>query len=212
MTLETVTTDATPTDLDAETLARYHAGDRAAGLRVFERHARAVRRYFLNKVRQAGDVDDLVHEVFRVVFDPQSGIRTARRFGAYLFGIQQNTLRAYYRLRIEDAPTSSVADHGAGTSTWLERQQRCQQLLVALRSLKIPQQEVIELHYWEGLSAPRIADLLEVPVGTVASRLRLAKQALLAAMGLPVPATDAEPILLALDGWARDLADRLQGR
>lgn len=208
----TTMTDLQPTDLDVLALERYHAGDRAAGLRLFERHVRTVRRYFLNKVRQDGDVDDLVHEVFQVMFNPASGIRAARCFGAYLFGIQQNVLRAYYRLRVDEPPTSSVADCGAGNSTWLERQERCQQLLEALRRLPIPQQEVLELHYWEGMPGPRIAELLAIPPGTVASRIRLAKQALLAGMGLPAPVGADAEVLLALDAWANDIAGRLRAR
>jgi RNA polymerase sigma-70 factor (ECF subfamily) len=198
-------------DPDVLALAAFHAGDRGAGLRLFERHVRPVRRYFLNKVRQDGDVDDLVHEVFQIMFNPESGFAAARSFGAYLFGVQQNVLRAYYRLRTDVAPTASVADFGASNSTWLERQERCQQLLVALRRLPIPQQEVLELHYWEDISGPRIAVLLDVPGGTVASRIRLAKQALLEGMGLrPEPAAYDE-VLLALDQWAADIAGRLRG-
>ncbi len=118
-------------DPDVLALAAFHAGDRGAGLRLFERHVRPVRRYFLNKVRQDGDVDDLVHEVFQIMFNPESGFAAARSFGAYLFGVQQNVLRAYYRLRTDVAPTASVADFGASNSTWLKRQERCQPVLVA---------------------------------------------------------------------------------
>lgn len=208
----TMTETIHATDPDTQTLARYHAGERAAGLRLFEKHVRAVRRYFLNKVRRDSDVDDLVHEVFQVVYDPKSGIREARCFGAYLFGIQQNVLRGYYRLRVDEEPTSSVADHGAGNSTWIERQERCQQLLVALRRLPLPQQEALELHYWEGMSGPKIAELLGIPPGTVSSRIRLAKRALLDEMRLVVPAESEESVFIALDGWARDVASRLRGR
>lgn len=71
---------------------------------------------------------------------------------------------------------------------------------------------MIELHYWEGMSGPRIAELLELPAGTVASRIRLAKQSLIAGMGFPAQAIDEAAVLLALDEWARDIASRLRGR
>lgn len=211
MTDVTRETPSPTDDPDVASLASFHAGDRGAGVQLFERHVRAVRRYFLNKVRQDSDVDDLVHEVFQIMFNPESGFRGARCFGAYLFGVQQNVLRAYYRLRVDVAPTASVADFGGGNSTWFERQERCQQLLIALRRLPIPQQEVLELHYWEDLSGPRIAVMLAIPAGTVASRIRLAKQALLDGMGLrPAPGADDE-VLLALDQWAAEIAGRLRG-
>lgn len=196
-----------PADPDVALLERYFAGDTRSGDRLFARHARSIRRYFLNKVRRDADVDDLVHEVLRRMFDPKEGFLRAVSFGAYLFGVQRNILRHYYRMPLDAEPGSSVADSGAATSTWIERQERCQQLLVALRRLPIPQQEVLELHYWEGLTNPKIAECLAVPVGTVAGRLRLAKEKLLGTMGLPIdtPAR-GEAAMQALDAWALQVA------
>jgi RNA polymerase sigma-70 factor (ECF subfamily) len=48
----------------------------------------------------------------------------------------------------------------------------------AIRSLPLPQQVVIVLYYLEGLSLKEIADILEVPEGTVKSRLHHGRKAL----------------------------------
>lgn len=212
-TMTTTNTDSAVNSAspDLHTLHSFFAGDSRAGMQLFDRHVRTVRRYFLNKVRQAADVDDLVHQVFAVMFDPGSGFRGARNFAAYLFGVQQNVLRAYYRLPLGTPPDSSIADAGAVRSTWLAHQQQCRQLLEALRRLPIPQQEVLELHYWEEMTNASIGELLDVPVGTVASRLRLAKQALLAQMRLAKPGEPEVVITLALDTWAQDVARQLRG-
>ena len=208
--LLTKTEEAT-VDPDSRALRDFLAGDSKAGMQLFDRHVRSVRRYFINKVRQAADLDDLVHQVFAVMFDPSSGFRGARYFAAYLFGVQQNVLRAYYRLPVGAPPTSSIADVGAARSTWLAHEQQCRHLLEALRQLPIPQQEVLELHYWEGLTNAAIAERLDVPVGTVASRMRLAKQALLARMQLGNVAETDEAAAIALDAWAQEVATLIRG-
>lgn len=210
--MNTITTDQSGNSRgpDAGLLDRFLAGDPRAGVELFDRHVRSVRRYFLNKVRQAADVDDLVHQVFAVMLDPNSGFRGARSFAAYLFGVQRNVLRGYYRLPVDTAPESSIADAGAARSTWLVHAEQCRQLLEALRRLPIPQQEVLELHYWEGLSNAAISALLELPVGTVASRIRLAKQTLLAQMELRVEGDGEETVTLALDRWAQEVAQRIR--
>ena len=66
----------------------------------------------------------------------------------------------------------------------------------------VPLQAVLELHYFEDLSRSEMATLLEIPGGTVASRLRKAKEALREAL----ESIAAEPRLRAstvtkLDDW-----------
>ncbi|PTB88248.1 RNA polymerase subunit sigma, partial [Pseudidiomarina aestuarii] len=53
-----------------------------------------------------------------------------------------------------------------------------QQLAVYCESLPIAQKEVVELIYIEGKSQQEVADALEIPLGTVKSRTRLALQKL----------------------------------
>ncbi len=76
--------------------------------------------------------------------------------------------------------------------------------------LPLHMQSVLELYYWEQLNAREIAEVLEVPEGTVASRLRRAKERLRGIYeGSPVTAEAAEgsPADPALEQWA----ERLRG-
>ena len=52
-------------------------------------------------------------------------------------------------------------------------------LLEALRRIPLDLQIAIELHYWEGMSGPDLAQVLDIPEGTVRSRLRRAREPLL---------------------------------
>ena len=83
--------------------------------------------------------------------------------------------------------------------------QRDRDLLGALRSLPLESQVVLELHYWEDLSATELAEVLDMPVGTVKSRLRRAKQLLQTALhrGTEAPKDDA------LDAWVRSMRAKI---
>ena len=67
---------------------------------------------------------------------------------------------------------------------------------------------MIVLHYWEGLLAREVADVLEVPTSTITTRLARARQALgerVQRVARRGRAFDA--VLADLDGWVRSLAD-----
>jgi RNA polymerase sigma-70 factor (ECF subfamily) len=73
----------------------------------------------------------------------------------------------------------------------------------ALRRLPVELQVVVELHYWEEQSTAEMAEVLEVPQGTVKSRLRRAREQLEVDLG--AAAAEVE----ALIGRARPDVDAL---
>lgn len=152
---------------------------------VFDRHFAAVHRYL---ARRAGrDVaDDLAAETFMLAFAHRGRYRddlgTAR---PWLFGIATNLLRAQRRseerrgvaaerLRELAAPSSSPTALGDAGSFDADDGR----LGAALHSLPGEQREALLLHVWGELSYAEVATALEVPVGTVRSRISRACTAL----------------------------------
>ncbi len=81
-------------------------------------------------------------------------------------------------------------------------------LLEALRHLPIEQQLLLELFDWEGQVGRELAIILNVPEGTVRSRLRAARRALVQAMQRLAASPDLlESTLANLDQWARGLRE-----
>ena len=74
--------------------------------------------------------------------------------------------------KLVDIPASS---HQAGWAAWSELTEAIES---ALEKLPLPQREALELRESEGLSFSRIAELLQVPIPTVKSRVRYALQRL----------------------------------
>lgn len=125
--------------------------------------------------------DDAVQEVFLVVHQKLAVIAEASE-KHYLFStalrIAANQRRSRARrLVIAGEAVDAAYDDLPSADQLLEQKRRRELLDGALDSLGESQRDVFVLFELEGLSVPEIAELYDVPVGTVASRLRRARLA-----------------------------------
>jgi len=168
---------------DAELYAGWVRGDREAGGTLVDRHLRSIHRFFAAKLSSRDAVDDLVAKTFEVVAGQLGGFRGEGNFRAYLFGIAHNQLRNHLRALGRAAARrgelgSSIHDLDPSPATLIVRDEQRRLLVRALRRIPLELQVAIELSYFEGLSRTEIAAVLEIPAGTVAGRLRRARELL----------------------------------
>jgi len=192
---------------DLELLAAWQAGDKSAGSDLFTRHFRGLFRFFTNKL--PGEAEDLVQVTWMACLRYGDSLSRATSFKSYLFAIARNQL--YLRLRSRepsgnvDFGVSSMIDLGASPTSLAAAAERDRDLLGALRSLPVDSQIVLELHYWEDLSATELAHVLELPVGTAKSRIRRAKELLQTALARDKQAAEGDGIEL----WVRSMRAKL---
>jgi RNA polymerase sigma-70 factor (ECF subfamily) len=159
---------------DSELLAAWRAGDQAAGSELFDRHFESVRRFFASKLGTG--VDDLVQQTFLACVGARERIREELGFRPYLFAVARSKLYDHLReTRREegiDPDTVSVTDLGLRPSVVAAARQEEQIVKEALRRLPLDLQVALELYYFEGLRGPGLARVLDIPEGTVRSRLR----------------------------------------
>jgi RNA polymerase sigma-70 factor (ECF subfamily) len=159
---------------DEELLTAWKAGDRAAGDRLFERHFDALYRFFGRKT--GGDISDLVQRTFLALVEGKERFRGEASVRTYLFAIARNELLVHFRGHRRDEPVDfsvhSLHDLGPSPSQILAGKREDRLLLEALRRIPLDLQIAVELHYWEGLHGPELARVLDIPEGTVRSRLR----------------------------------------
>lgn len=112
-----------------------------------------------------------------------------------------------------DPSTRPVADFGLGAGSMVDLKRERRLVLEALRNVPLDLQVVLELYYWERIPAPQIAEILEIPVGTVRSRIRRGQERVRAQLE---NLSDNQAILVStvegLDGWARGLRDQMGSR
>jgi RNA polymerase sigma factor (sigma-70 family) len=190
-------------------LERWRAGDARAGTVLFERYFPGLYRFFRNKVTDG--VEDLVQETFLACVRNADRFRGESSFRSYVFRAAQSKLYDHYRRRHKrdaiDFGVTSAQDLGESPSRLLAREEDEGVLLAALRRLPVEQQIVLELFYVERLTASTIREVLEVPEGTVRSRLRRAREQLREEVrAVAADPQRVEQSLADLDAWA----DRLR--
>jgi RNA polymerase sigma factor (sigma-70 family) len=194
---------------DFELLEAWRGGDREAGAELFDRHFSAMYRFFRGKVDDG--LDDVIQTVFLACLKSTVPLRRDATFRSYLFTVAKNELYRRFRERRRqgdaDVSLSALADLGASPPSIVARAQEQRLLLAALRRIPLELQIIVELHYWEELSGPELAEVLDIPEGTVRSRLRRAREALEVEIGKVARDELLRSTLGGFDSWARSLKD-----
>jgi RNA polymerase sigma-70 factor (ECF subfamily) len=141
--------------------------------------------YVFRTLRRLGaapaDVDDLVQEVFTVVFKRLSDYDPRRPIQPWLFGIAFRVASMHHRSRsrrvteVAGDPIELTADDAPGPEASLADRQSRRLVLEALEALDLPQRGIFVMHDIDGQSVPEIAEALSIPLNTVYSRLRAAR-------------------------------------
>ena len=130
---------------------------------------------------------DVVQEVWIGVIRGLRGLRDPARFPAWIYGITTrkcaDVIRANMRRRSLDADSAA-----AGSRDEVRVTPESQiDLATAIRGLALTHRAVVHLFYREEMTVEEIASILEIPVGTVKSRLHTARETLRAQLNRPVP-------------------------
>lgn len=169
---------------------------------LFDRHGPYIHRYLQRRL--GPDVaDDLLAETFMAAFRRRGsydGTRPNAR--PWLYGIAAKVISEHRRaelrrLRLQAAirPEPGVPGHDEDVSNRVSAQAVRRQLVEAIAGLSGRDREVLLLIAWEELSYAEVATALDIPVGTVRSRLYRTRQQLRAALGGANPLRLAESTL-----------------
>ncbi|HEX3234173.1 MAG TPA: sigma-70 family RNA polymerase sigma factor [Gemmatimonadales bacterium] len=149
-------------------------------------HLSAAHRLARYLTRNDADADDVVQEAFLRALKYFGGFRgEADQSRAWLLAIVRNTTHTWQRRHLADASVAefdetvhseAIADEDPGSA--LSRSDSRETLAAALERLPPEFREVIVLREVEGLSYKEISEVVNVPVGTVMSRLARARKRL----------------------------------
>jgi RNA polymerase sigma factor (sigma-70 family) len=151
---------------DEELMAAYRGGDAAAFREIFVRYSGLLYRMMLRDLHRREEARDLVQQTFLQLHRARNDFDARLRFRPWIFTIALNLKREHFRrvrrrpeasLETEGAPEPAVAGHG-------ERTEAAQAIRHGLAQLPNDQREVIELHWFDGLSFPDIAEVVGVSV------------------------------------------------
>ena len=144
-------------------------------------------------IRQDTLAEDLAQEVFLKAFRALDSFDQRRKFSSWLFKIAHNTAIDQLRRRQLDTVPLEVPDPHApdlvavvpdsraeSPASRAERRDLARAIQGAVESLKPLYREVVILRYQEGLSYEEIAEITDLPLGTVKTHLFRARKAMVA--------------------------------
>lgn len=183
---------------DAELLARAGTEPELFGL-LFDRHFVTIHRYLERRIG-ADSADELAAEVFRIAFEQRRRFRPLHESALpWLYGVATNLLlkrrrRERRHLRALTRLEASADRHSIveGAEERVDARSARSRLLDALASLPPGDRDVVVLVAWEDLSYEEVAAALDIPLGTVRSRLNRARRKLRELLG----ATGNEPVTM----------------
>jgi RNA polymerase sigma-70 factor (ECF subfamily) len=148
-------------------------------------HARidATYRLTLAIVGDEADARDATQETFVAAWRRIRGLRDPDRFDAWFQRIAMNsarmTVRARGRRRVREVPAGDIAALAAMAGAPSPPERADAEILgAALDRLPADQRTLLVLHHLEGRGVAELAEILEIPGGTVKSRLHTARRAL----------------------------------
>ena len=175
----------TPTDdrvVDRETAQRMAEDDPEALAAVYDRHIRSVFGLAMRVLQDQAEAEDVVQDVFSRAWT-QAKHYDATRGSVSSWLLMMSRRQAIDRLRSRRVATDSapatrdtavidLPDPALGAEHGVLTTESAAGIRVGLAALPLTQRLAIELAYFEGLTRTQIAERLEQPLGTVATRIR----------------------------------------
>ena len=128
------------------------------------------------KISSAEDVQDVLQETYLTAYQKFGQLKNADAFKPWIISIARNKCNDYFRnkaavleIPLEESPELSLDDGRMGISEVMAVRDQ-------LEKMADKEKEILYLYFWKQLPQAEIAKRLNVPVGTVKSRLHVAKE------------------------------------
>jgi RNA polymerase sigma-70 factor (ECF subfamily) len=178
---------------DEDLMAHVRDGEPRAFEVIFDRHSSAAFSLAYRMCGRRAMAEDVVQEAFLSLW--RSGARYDRRRGSvrnWVLGVVHNrAIDAFRRGVVREG--RNVSDEGIAerlpaeeqTDMEVARRDEARHVQGALDELPVEQRQVVELAYFGGFTHTQIAQMLQLPAGTVKGRMRLALTKMRIALGDP---------------------------
>lgn len=165
---------------EAHRAVRAALGDAEARAALARTWSPVLYRFALRMLGDEQDAYDAAQDTLVKVLNALPSYDPGRPFSTWVFGIARNTCIDQHRRRWRrDAePPADVPDPRPSPAQLAELDDRSRAVLAALQDLPPMYREALVLYHHEGLKYVEIADVLQLPLGTVMNRIFRARQKL----------------------------------
>lgn len=160
-------------------ILRAQLGDEKAFQRLVQKYTQQLFLYCRSFNLDTTRCEDIIQEVWLVVFRGLRRLRSVAKFRSWLFGIARNKVRQHLDKKARDELfVQNIAEYREEPLPRLTLKDYLEVLPSAFERLSINHREILTLRFLNQMSYAEIADLTDIGVGTVKSRIHYAKTAL----------------------------------
>ncbi|HKJ30618.1 MAG TPA: sigma-70 family RNA polymerase sigma factor [Balneolales bacterium] len=176
---------------DAVLVEEAISGDERAYSKIVDKYQRALKYHISKMIRNGDIVEDLIQEIFSKAFHSLDSYNTNYAFSTWLYRIATNHTIDYLRKKklktySINEPISTkegemqveLPDHTQKTDDLVIRKQRHNMIKEAMNQLPPKYKKVIQMRHMEEKSYQEIAEILDLPLGTVKAHIFRARELL----------------------------------
>ena len=168
--------------METELILQAQRGSNDAFSRLVALYGKRIYYAAYSFLHNVDDAADIVQEVFLRAFRNISSFDTSRSFYPWLYRIARNLcINTVKRASRRDTPLPAEELIASGTrdpAAELLRNEEVEELRSALTRLSDKHREILDLKTFQDCSYAEIAEILDIPIGTVMSRLYAARSKL----------------------------------
>lgn len=163
---------------DQDLLNQIVAGSQIAFGELYDRHSKHLYNYLLRLIFEKEAAEDILQDVYLVVWQKAGSFNGASRVSTWLFSIAHHRavdwLRSQNRLEkklTQLAPLEIFSDAGLDVEGWADLNLQNETIWQAVEKLSPEHRAVLELAFVYEMPYGEIAQVMACPVGTVKSRM-----------------------------------------
>lgn len=169
-------------DRDVDLMARLKGGDESAMQVLYARHYQRLYRFIIRQIKDEMMAEDILNDVFLDCWRQAHKFEGRSAVTTWLTAIAFNKSISYLRKKREaqvgDGQAEAMVDEADGPQTLLMKDDKGDQLKLAMDELSLDHRAVIDLAYYHEMGVKEIASVLNVPSNTVKTRLFHARKKL----------------------------------
>lgn len=137
----------------------------------------ALERYVRFRLPVRADADDVLQEIYLTAYQKFGQLKNPESFKPWIVSIARNKCNDYFRARAGRAelPIDGLSER----ELWCDSRRGAAEAYAVRETLELlgdKDRQILHLYFWKELPQAEIARILELPLGTVKSRLHTAKQ------------------------------------
>ncbi|AVO43812.1 sigma-70 family RNA polymerase sigma factor [Phreatobacter cathodiphilus] len=169
-------------DSDQDLILRVAKGDRLAFRALYARHNVRVFRFILRFIKDEGQAEDLIGEVFLDVWRQADRFEGRSSVSTWILGMARfkalSSLRKTTEAELDEEQAAAIADDADTPETVSQKLDKAKAIRRCIDQLSPEHREIVDLVYYQEKSISEVAEIVGIPENTVKTRMFYARKRL----------------------------------